>query len=162
MTIVNGGPSSSYYDRVPATHLDGTAIFQNEQDRRNEREVADAIEKAWQCSIHSFGQLAPIDWYAVRDGRMVGILEMKSRSHIYGTYETTLINIRKWFALTFAAVGLGVPGIFVVRFTDQIRWIPIAAVDGEKHRLANCRHVLKSKSDVAPQIEVPIADMRPL
>ena len=36
---------SSYYDRICHLHLDGTRVFQSEQDRQNEREVASTLEE---------------------------------------------------------------------------------------------------------------------
>src|SRR5688500_988415 len=109
---------SSYYDRAPATHLDGTPIFRTAEDEQNENQVAAVLAREWGCEVRGFGHLAPIDWFAVRAGRLVGLLELKARTHASGRYPTVFLNLRKWLALQLAAVGTGVPGIFVVQFTD--------------------------------------------
>ena len=152
----------NYYNRRPVQHIDGTLVFQNEQDRESERDVAKKLEIAWQCSVHSFGALSPIDWYAVRDGRTTALLELKARTHPADKYPTVFLNVRKWLALSLGACGMGVPAIFVVKFTDQIRWTPLASVDARDHRIAGCATLVKSVNDIEPVIEVPVSQMTEL
>lgn len=149
----------SYYDREPITHLDGTPIFKTAEDQEAEDLTAAVLEKHFDCELRCFGKLAPIDWYALRKGRLVGVLELKARQHEAATYATVFLNVRKWLALNLAAVGLGVPGLFVVRFTDQVRWICVNKVDAEKHKMGGTTHMVKSRSDQEPVIEVPVAEM---
>jgi hypothetical protein len=152
----------TYYDRTAAKHLDGSPVFKSEADERNESEVAALVQRAWGCELRSLGRLALVDWVAVRDGRVVGIVELKSRSHESAKHPTVFLNFRKWLALTVAALGLGCPAIFVARFTDATLWIAVAEVDAGRCRIGGCLHVVKSRSDVEPVIEVPIAAMRRL
>jgi hypothetical protein len=153
-------PLEGYYGRQGAVHLDGTPIFATEEDRRHEAEVAALIASHWACSIRLFGALSAVDWYAERHGRLIGVLELKSRSHALDRYPTVFLNVRKWLALTLARVGLGVPALFVVRFTDQLRWVPLSAIDPNQVRIAGCNRLVKSHSDIEPVIEVPVADLR--
>jgi hypothetical protein len=92
---------------------------------------------------------------------MVGVLELKSRTHASDRYPTVFLNVRKWLALNLAAVGLGVPALFVVRFTDDVRWVRIGAVAGAV-RIAGCRSIVKATSDIEPVIQVPVPDMQAL
>ena len=147
---------TEYYTRQATTFVDGSPIFKTEQDERNERTTAQEIETAWQCSLHSFGQLAPIDWYAVRDGRLVGLLELKTRQHPRDKYRTVFLNIRKWLALTLTSIGVGVPSVYVVRFTDSLCWIRVSQVDPRNMRIGGCLGIVKSRNDVEPVIEVPV------
>jgi hypothetical protein len=149
----------SYYDRSVGTHLDGSPIFKTEIDERNENEVSAAIAAAWRCNVRSFGRLSPIDWYAERDGRLVGVLELKSRSHPSSKHPTVFLNVRKWLTLAMASMGLGVPAIFVVRFEDQTLWVPLSKVDASSVRMGGCSRIVKSRSDVEPVIEIPVKDM---
>lgn len=150
----------SYYDRAPAQHLDGTPIFKTAADESSEQHVAQLIESRWGCALHSFGRLSPVDWYAERDGRLVGLLELKTRSHKIGTYPTVFLNVRKYLALQLGAVGLGVPALFVVRWTDALRWVEVASVDASSSTIGGCLRVVKSRNDVEPVIEVPVGAMR--
>jgi|SRR5215472_2472305 len=152
----------SYYDRTNVVHLDGTRVFHKPEDSLAEREVAAVLEVAWKCQLRQFGALSALDWYALRFARMIGILELKSRTHALGDYPTVFLNVRKWLALQLASVGLGVPAIFVVKFTDWVAWAPLVEIDATAVRVGGCRTLVKSRSDIEPVIEVPITLLRPL
>ncbi len=154
--------SMNYYEREGAKHLDGSGIFQTTEDRQAESAVATEIEKKWGCQLKRFGALAPIDWYGMRLDRVVGVLELKSRSHESMKYPTVFLNVRKWLALTLASIGLGVPAIFVVKFTDCVLWVPIREVNASAVKVAGCTRRVKADNDIEPLIEVSIASMRPL
>lgn len=153
--------AASYYARKNVVHLDGTNVFQTHEDQENERLVATIIEGAWACELRSFGALSPIDWFAVRDGRVVGVLELKSRQHTSDKFATVFLNVRKWLALMLAEAGIGVPSIFAVKFTDKIMWVPVHDIEASRLRIGGCTRKVKSNSDVEPVIEVPVSIMRP-
>jgi hypothetical protein len=152
----------SYYDRKSILHLDGTPIFQTAEDRESEQAVALLLEKHYRCEMHRFGELSAVDWYAVRRGRMVGIAELKTRSHASDKYPTVYLNVRKWLALLLSSIGLGVPALFVVRFTDQIRRIRVGKINASRVILGGTTEIVKSRSDREPLIEVPVEEMRVL
>lgn len=154
-----GEAESSFYDRKEATHLDGTPIFRNADDEKNEQTIADLLSTAWKCNVTSFGILSPIDWFAERDGRVIGLLELKSRTHDTAKHETVFLNVRKWLALSLGAIGMNVPSIYVVRFTDAVRWIEIASVDARNVKMGGCAKFWNSRSNIEPIIHVPVADM---
>jgi hypothetical protein len=154
----------NYYSRQPATHMDGSLIFQTAEDRAVEKSVAQLVETAWQCNVKPFGALSTVDWFAEENGRMVGVLELKNRAHASTKYPTVFLNVRKWLALQLAAIGLGCPAIFVVKFEDGVFWIPIADVDATNHRISGCSQAraVRAVSQVEPIIEVDISAMRKL
>src|SRR5262245_31248589 len=94
--------------RPKLVHLDGTSVFQSGEDVRQQREVAQEIEQAWGCTVHSYPALSPIDWFAERDGRMVGQLELRRRSCPAAQYADVFLPVAKWLALTLGAIGTGV------------------------------------------------------
>lgn len=156
------GIRATYYDRSLATHIDGTSVFANETDRANEQRVADVIASAWSCDVRPFGALSPVDWYASRAGRLSGLLELKCRTHAVEKYPTVFLNVRKWLALTLGSVGMGVPAVFVVRFTDGLRWVPVAEINASNQVVGGCARRVKSDNDIEPVIEVPVSILRPL
>lgn len=153
---------STYRDRSGAANSDGTPLHANDYDLAAETEVRAVIEREWNCALHHFGRLCPVDFYAIRDGRLVGLVEVKSRSHASDKFPTVFLNVRKWLALSMAQSGLGVPAMFVVRFTDGVRFIPVGEVNASAVRIGGVAAVVKSHSDVEPVIEVPVEDMRVL
>jgi hypothetical protein len=138
--------AASYYSRENVVHIDGTRVFQNAEDRAGEDTVAAVLARAWNCEVRHFGALSPVDWYAVRAERVVAIMELKSRSHDLAKYSSVFLNVRKWLALTMASVGMGVPAIFVVRFTDALTFAPLSDIDPRAVRIAGCARRVKSDS----------------
>lgn len=154
--------STSYYNRPGATHLDGTPIFATPEDRQAEHHIAELIADAWDCQIQPFGPLSPIDFYATRHGRLVGVLELKTRSHSRNRYPTVFLNVRKWLALNLAGIGLGVPAMFIVQWADGVGFVNVSCVDGARHVIGGCSRRVKSATDVEPVIEVPVSEFKPL
>jgi hypothetical protein len=152
----------SYYDRKARVHLDGTPIFASSADSSAERAVGKLLEAAWGCSIRSFGALSPIDWYAERHGRLVGLIEIKARSHRLDRYPTVFLNVRKWLALQLGACGLGCPALYVVKFEDGVCWIEVTNVDAKEHSIGGCMRIVKSVNDVEPVIRIRVSEMRRL
>lgn len=152
--------SGSYYDREPATYLDGSKIFQTKEDQDNEREVAVILARAWDCEIRKFADLAPVDWYAVRTGRVIGLIELKSRNNESTQYPTVFLSLRKWMCLNQHGYGLKCPGFFVVRFLDGVFAVRVAEIDATNNRLAGGNRAVKSPSDIEPQIDVPLSLFR--
>lgn len=142
-------------------HLDGTRIFQSSDDMRAERSIADEIQAKWKCELHSFGSLAPVDWYAVRYGRMVGVLELKRQSKPFGTYPTVMLSIRKWLCLTLASTAFNVPAIFVVAYSDALCWVGLTDVDASAvHMTGNRQRNGQGGNDYEPIILVPTTKLR--
>ena len=154
--------TTTYYDRPELRNLDGRLVFAADEDRAAETEVSKAIEWAWSCRLHHFGAMCALDWYATRNGAMVGLLELKNRPHPSTKYPTVFLNVRKWLALQLGANGLGTPAIFVARFTDCIKWQPVSEIDATDVRIGGCKQRVKSESDVEPVIHVPIHAMHEL
>lgn len=152
---------STYYDRTSATHVDGSPIFKTEADEINEDKVADVIERAWRCRLVRYGALSIVDWFAERDGRIAGYLELKSRTHPTSKYPTVYLSQKKWLALHLLQLS-GQPSIFVVKFTDDIRWIRVNEIDPRKVIIGGLNRVVKSRGDIEPVIEVPVSHMTPL
>ena len=151
-----------YMDRTESTNSDGTPLYASDYDTKQEQIICAALEEAWKCSVKPFGRLCPVDFYAVRDGRLVGVIEAKSRSHTSDKFPTVFFNVRKWLALNMAQAGLGVPAIFVSRFTDQIKFIRMDKVDASRVRIGGTKNIVKSHTDIEPVIEVPVISMTKL
>ena len=152
--------SGNYYNRTPGQNADGTPLFAADLDIQNEVEAIAVIEKKWTCTLHRFGLLCPVDFYATRHNRLVGVIELKSRHHPASRFPTVFLNLRKWFALTLAQNGLGVPAIFLAKWTDCIRYVPVDEVDARRVSIAGCARRVKSSTDIEPCIEVPVESMK--
>jgi hypothetical protein len=151
--------TADYYART-ATHLNGSNVFATDEDNAAQVQAAQAIGRGFGCEVHHFGHLAAIDCYATRAGRLVGVIEIKHRTHAIATYPTVYLNLRKWMALTLAAVGVGVPGLFVVAWVDALGWVDVADVDPRRIKVGGLVRQVKSCNDIEPVIEIPTAQFR--
>lgn len=135
-------------------------MFTSDADVVREDEIVRLIEKNFSCQVHRFGKLCPIDFYATRDGRMVAVIETKSRSTPSTKYPTVFLNVRKWLALHLAQSGLGSPALFFVRWADGVvRYIKVNDIDASNVTMGGCRKLVKSTTDFEPQIEIPVSSM---
>jgi hypothetical protein len=136
-------------------------IFQTEADTANERAVAEILSEKFGCEIRSFGGRSEVDMYAVRDGRMAAVIELKTRKNSSTTYPTVFLSMRKYVDLRAFSHLFGVPAIFVVMYDDGIRYIDIGDVDTSRHIMGgNSRN--KAYNDIEPLIEVPVESLQVL
>lgn len=150
-------PDPAYASRKPHQHVDGTWIFKSREDERNEGAVARVIEHAFDCAIHSYGSLSPVDYWAEKDGRIHGYFEIKCRSHESSRYKSVFLNVRKWCNLVnFSHTGY--PSYFVVEFTDGVFCIDVNHIDPRNAVLGGTR-ARDGRNGYEPMINVPIADM---
>lgn len=132
-------------------------MFQTEQGRALEREIARVLGRWWGWTVHSFGRFSPIDWWAEDDrGRWRCVAEVKARSHSRSDHKTVFLSARKYTDLWWLAERFGVPARFVVLWTDGLGWIDLAAVDTLRHRVAG-HNSPRAANDREPVIEVPVA-----
>lgn len=131
-------------------------------DSSRERETAAALESAWQCELVPFGTFAPVDYYATRDGRPLAVIEIKGRNAESSARPTVFITVQKWLALHMASVGLNIAAVFVMRFTNEIRWINISHIDARRIRLAGRTDRQGFRNDIEPVIDFEVARMSTL
>jgi hypothetical protein len=152
--------ADSYYEKPLGKHTDGSCFYTTAKDDENEDRARAVLEAKWKCELKKFGRMCPIDFYALQHDRMKALVEIKSREHEAGKFNTVFLNVRKWLALQMGSVGMGVPAFFVVDFLDAIYFINVGDVDATKVKIGGTKRIVKSSSDIEPVIEVPIADMK--
>ena len=103
---------------------------------------------------------AAVDGLAVRDGKVVAVLEAKVRGG-YSLYDmrrmgaTLLVTEEKLLEMCRLAKALAVPAVFVVEFSDGYRWFwRIADASGNRAcRWEARRSVTRSDSVGGPDVE---------
>lgn len=151
----------SAHERTVSLNTDGTPMFTSAADIAAEDEILRAVGAKWGCEMHKFGgRLCPVDSYALRDGRLTGVVEVRRRYHASTKYETVFLSFRKWISLQLASYALGVPPVFAVGFDDGIWWIDTRRVSGPA-RMAGSANV-KSSTDVELMFDVPLELMHKL
>ena len=129
-------------------------------NRAAEDDLAEQVATAWRCELRRFAQFSALDWYAVKAEQVVGVVEGKARNVPSDRYPTVYLSVRKWEALALPSMH-DVPGLFVVRFTNEVRWCRALGIGWCKVGLVG-RRDRGYRHDIEPCIEVPIDDMRTL
>ena len=73
------------------------------QDEINEDRVASLISDKWKCYMLRQGHYDSFDYIAMRGDDIVSFIEMRSRSHDYGTFKDCFISLTKFFIILFSS-----------------------------------------------------------
>jgi hypothetical protein len=134
-----------------------------ERDRADgqagEAEVADILAAAWKCQVRPTPLRSYYDFEFDRNGRTVGICEVKTRRFESFKYADTYLPLEKWYRLLDISRSLEVVGIFVANFTDEIRWIEVGQIDARRHEVCGRTDRPDMPHDWSTKILVPVADM---
>lgn len=134
-------------------------LYATAADRRNEAEVRDALAAAWKCEVRQYlDDLCPLDFWAARGRVPFAVGEIKCRTFASDQYPTTYLSLRKALALHWAEFGQGVPAVFVVGFTNEIRAIRVTARMGTV--VIAGRYDRGAANDIEPYILVPVDRMK--
>lgn len=133
-------------------------VFNRGLDRENERVVAAQMEAAFKCTVHDFGSLNDVDFWLEKDGALAAYVEMKTRTQSSTKFPTVYLSIRKWLAMNLLSVGVEVPCLFVVKFSDEVRWINLKDVDARSTHICE-RSDHRAANDREPVVLVPVSDM---
>ena len=128
-------------------------------DRDHEDEVARRLEAAWGMTLHHYALYDSLDYWAEKDGRMVAVVEVKAYNRAEGELPNAMMSLRKYLALLLTGVATGVHGLYVVRFTDSIRWIDVAMIDPMGRVKVGGRTDRNRPTDVEPIVLIPIRTM---
>jgi len=145
----------SYYNRTSRVHTDGTLVYETEEDHQQKLEVADYLERPWNCLFKDMGRLSPVDFVVNRHERPSAVVEVKCRPHPLERYPTAWCNDRKYDWLLSWSAGLRVPGFFVLKFTDGVFWINVKDIPPDT-RMGGCRKLVKSTTDIEPVHDIPL------
>jgi hypothetical protein len=85
-------------------------------------QLTELVETKYGCVLHAYGgEFAPIDAYAVTEGRHVAYVERKTRPDVPSTrYDTAVIDARKWIGLLSAEFATGHPAILAYGWSDGV------------------------------------------
>ena len=132
--------------------------YESPADIELETEVAKFLAGKWSSDAVKLPRFYKCDW-ALRRGRKVGaFLEIKCRKNASGKYPTIILSADKWTYLRQVDEALGVPALFVAKFTDGIRFIRPAKANGMVVEMGG-RQDRGDWQDVEPVVHIPIGEM---
>ncbi len=150
---------SDYFLRQGVKMPDGSVSMASKCDRALEKAVQSALSLAWRCKVGSFGRFAPLDYYMMRDDKLIAVGELKTHPYEIDKYPYTILNLRKygWMSLY---KGLGVKVIYLKLFNEHLYYIDFDKIKADQEiRMGGCHKWFKSCTDQEPVIKIPIEDM---
>jgi hypothetical protein len=134
-------------------------IHETDDDRAAEARIAAKLADVWECEFTHYPQCHYVDYYAYRDRRLLGYVELKRRNRAADYQPHVYIDVTKWADLVRLAEGEH-PALYVVVFTvDRVcKWIDARDVNTSAHIRVGRRD--RGEIGVHPAIELPVADMR--
>lgn len=151
----------TYYDR---TLVNGTEWRQPE-DASVEDLVRQHLADRWQCEVIEYPQFHGIDWYAVRDKKVIANIEFKGRKHVSGKYPTVYLSQNKYLTLLVSTIATNVAGLFVARWADGlVRMVDVTQLIPGNLQVAGAGRLRNGETRLAvePMIEIPVSQMMEL
>ena len=108
-----------------------TASFiprETEATKRQESHLKTRIEKYWKVKLEKLASTYSLDFAILRDGEVKSWIELKCRTHPFGTYSEYMISLKKWKACREFHASSHLKAFLGVGFTDGDYWLDTARV----------------------------------
>ena len=103
--------------------------YRPEYERPEDRAEEAAVCKELEEKGLQFEKLPPkdvIDFAVLKEGKVVGFMEVKARSNASDHYPTFMISMAKFLRIKQILDSTGIPTALVVKYTDKVRRLWIA------------------------------------
>lgn len=147
-------------ERSPTCSTETVIIRTTREDTQREQAVAGVLRNAWNCDVVRTGYKDELDFWLVRDGKTEAVAELKNRKVESATYEDVFLSRHKWDALFRATFAHRIEGLFIVNFTDELRYIRLADIDATRLRMGGRWDRTDAPNDWEMMVMVPVAEMK--
>lgn len=134
--------------------------YETKTDREKQYEVASELGARWNAEFQDLPHSYRIDYCAVRNEKIVAMVEVKIRSHFIQKYDTVMVSMSKWKELK-QYEALGIPGIFAFRFADGIYHHRVKDYDAVP-QWGGRTNMTRDSADVEPVVHIPITAWKKL
>lgn len=134
--------------------------WESSGDRRNESDVARALEVRWDCRLHKLPKQYRMDYLVTRGGVATAFVEVKCRTHSSSRYKTLMLSLSKHMAARTMSIATGLPVLLVVRYTDETRYVSL--VQSFPMTMGGRTASTRDERDLEPIIEIPTERMQDL
>jgi hypothetical protein len=101
--------------------------YETSADIAEERRIAGILSERWGCAVIKLPLSYRLDYAGVRDGRILGWLEIKRRHRTFHQFATVFLSLQKVFAAHDFFRVVGCPCFYVVQFNDCLAYTDILA-----------------------------------
>ena len=156
MDVTKGPVVDVYHERTPENGV----LNETWNDRKNQTRATEIFAEKMNCKVHTYPQLWPVDGYAYREKRVLGMLEIKGAGKVRNI---GYLNFRKYINLRDATrvSNNSIPGYFAIYDAEGLHWIDIkelgTTVQVEMAMVGYT--ILKSQADIEPAFRIKKSDM---
>ena len=136
-------------------------MYETSGDRQNEKKVVEFLQERWNCEADKLKIACEIDYSLTRDGKIIGVMEIKCRKYDYKTldgWNGLILSAHKWQAakrwgktheIAFVlALGL-LDGIYVLSVGANEKWPLLQLITGG-------RRDRNDPQDIEPCVLIPM------
>ena len=141
----------TWHERVPENGV----LNETWHDRINQTKGAEAWAKHFNCDVHTYPQLWPVDCYAFRDKKVLCLLELKGASR---ERDVGFLNFRKYFNMIMATRVSDnyLQGIFAIFDPAGLHYLDVREL-GNKYfpetKMVGY-YISKSQADIEPAVMI--------
>lgn len=137
--------------------------YESEADRQVEASMWGMLEEALGGKLYKLPQQYGLDWMlATHDGIVLKWVELKARSHPYGTYDRYSISMSKVQRALAMEELTGKPSILVVRYLNAVYVAYFRSFLQHGEILVGGRKDRDDPQDVEPMWHLPVTQMTKL
>lgn len=92
---------------------------------KDESALASRVEKYWGVELVKMKTVSSLDYGIIKGETLTGWLELKCRTHSFGTFSEYMIELKKWNALRRYITTTNLESFIGVRFTDGDFWVKL-------------------------------------
>ena len=131
-------------------------MYETEEHLKNERAVANIIERSWKCKLKKLSYKLMVDFAICQNDVIKGWVEVKCRKISYSTSPDYMISMHKINFARQLSRETGLPFFLVVQFND---WLCYWKDEGEKLPLmwgGVSKKYMRDDQDREPCYYIPI------
>lgn len=102
------------------SHYDG---IYKKGDEDSETEISAYLEYRWKCKMLKQGHYDKFDYLAVRDDKITAFVEIRCRTHNFGTFDDCFMSLTKKIRADELTKATGLPCFFVVSWEDRLGFV---------------------------------------
>ena len=152
----NGPVVDVFHERTPENGV----LNETWNDRKNQTTATKVFAEKMNCKVHTYPQLWPVDGYAYRNKKVLGMLEIKGASKVR---DIGYLNFRKYINLRDATriSNNSIPGYLAIYDDEGLHWIDVKELGVTvKVEMAIVGYtILKSQADIEPAFRIKKSDM---
>ena len=102
--------------------------YETEADLSREENIARYAARKWDCAMRKQDKYNQFDYLIIKGKDVKAFVEIRTRTHIKGTYPTCFVSANKVQAAFSMRLATGLPSIFLVGWKDCIGWASLTEI----------------------------------